>query len=96
MYASQASFEGQEKGRNFLDLQTKIDDLRDENITLKLRVSELESEILDEKNSKQMKYDLTLDTLKSQVQEQYLEQKVRFEEEIMVQKESNYKYKIEI
>lgn len=96
MYASQMSFEGQEKSRNFLELQTKVDDLKDENITLKLRVSELESEILDEKNSKQMKYDLTLDSLKSQVQEQYLEQKVRFEEEIMVQKESNYKQKIEI
>ena len=96
MYASQMSMEGQEKGRNYLELQTKIDDLKDENITLKLRVSELESEILDEKNQKQMKYDLTLDTLKSQVQEQYLEQKVRFEEEIMVQKEQNYKYKVEI
>ena len=96
LYASQMSQEGQEKGRNYLELQTKIDDLKDENITLKLRVSELESEILDEKNQKQMKYDLTLDTLKSQVQEQYLEQKVRFEEEIMVQKEQNYKYKVEI
>jgi hypothetical protein len=30
-------------------MQQKMDDLKDENITLKLKNSELESEILDEK-----------------------------------------------
>jgi hypothetical protein len=74
MYTSQISYEGQERrneavNRSNLELQQRLDDLKDENITLKLRVSELESEVLDEKQSKQLKYDLTLDTLKSQVQE---------------------------
>jgi len=39
---------------------------------------------------------LTVETFKSQLQEQCLEQKVKFEEQILREKEANYKYKIEI
>jgi cell division protein FtsB len=66
-YQSQLSVE--DRRTDVIGLQAVLDDLKDENITLKLKVAELESEVLDEKQRKQMKYDLTVDTLKSQVQE---------------------------
>jgi len=38
-----------------------LDETRDENVTLKLRISELESDILDERQSKKLQYDLSFD-----------------------------------
>lgn len=74
----------------------KIDELKDENVTLKLRLSDLEGDILEERQSKQLKYDMSVDAMRASMQDQILEQKVKFEENLMGEKERNYKLKIEI
>ena len=43
-----------------------------------------------------MKYDINIDMFKSQLHEQVLDQKVKFEEEILKEKEKGYKRQIEI
>jgi hypothetical protein len=53
------------QGLKLSNMQERLDDVLDENVTLKLRVSELESDIIDEKHNKQVKYDFTVDHLKS-------------------------------
>lgn len=63
---------------------------------LKLKVSDLEGELLEERQQKQMKQEFTIETLKGQVQEQYYEQKVRYEEQIMREKENGFKMKVEL
>ena len=77
--------------RQSQQLQQKLDDLKDENVTLKLKISEMESDILEERQSKQMKYDINIDMFKSQIHEQMMDQKVKFEEEILRAKEKGYK-----
>jgi hypothetical protein len=37
----------------------------DENVSLKLQIADLESELIDEKQTKKVKYDFTVDNLKS-------------------------------
>ena len=64
-------------------MQKMIDELKDENVTLKLKVADIEGDMLEERESKQVRYDITLETVKSQLQEQYLDQKVRMEEDII-------------
>lgn len=65
-------------------------------MSLKLKVSDLESELLEERQQKQMKQEFTIETLKGQVQEQYYEQKLRYEEQIMREKENGFKMKVEL
>jgi len=55
--------------RQSLSLQQRLDEVKDENITLKLKISEMESDILEERQSKQMKYDINLDMFKGQINE---------------------------
>ena len=43
----------------------KIDELKDENVTLKLRLSDLEGDILEERQGKQLKYDMSVDAMRS-------------------------------
>lgn len=74
----------------------KVDNLQDENISLKLKVSELESELLDERQKQQMKYDFTIDNFKSSVQGQYLDYKIRFDEQVMKEKENSHKLVVEL
>tara|TARA_B110000285_G_scaffold215452_1_gene261807 strand:+ start:1034 stop:1219 length:186 start_codon:yes stop_codon:yes gene_type:complete len=59
--------------RQSQQLQQKLDDLKDENVTLKLKISEMESDILEERQTKQMKYDVNIDMFKSQLHEQVLD-----------------------
>lgn len=59
--------------RQSQQLQQKLDDLKDENVTLKLKISEMESDILEERQAKQMKYDINIDMFKSQLHEQVLD-----------------------
>ena len=42
-----------------------IDELKDENVTLKLRVADIEGDLLEEREMKQVRYDVTLETIKS-------------------------------
>lgn len=46
-------------------MHERLDSVMDENVTLKLRLSELEGDLVDERHSKQIKYDFTVDNLKS-------------------------------
>lgn len=73
-----------------------IDELKDENVTLKLKVADIEGDLLEERETKQVRYDITLETVKSQLQEQYLDQKVRMEEDLIGHKESNYRLKVDL
>lgn len=42
-----------------------IDELKDENVTLKLKVADIEGDLLEERETKQVRYDITLETVKS-------------------------------
>lgn len=77
-------------------LQRRLDDARDENVTLKLKVADLEQELLDERLTNKSRTDSTVDALKAQVQSNYFDSKLRFDEELMTQKETIYKLKIEL
>lgn len=50
-------------------LQDHNDRLQDEVVSFKLRISDLESELLDEKHNKKVNYQMTLDTIKASVHE---------------------------
>jgi hypothetical protein len=58
-------------------------------------VSELEGELLDERRKQQVKYDYSLDILKSSMNGQVMDYKIQFEEKIMKFKEDVHKLKIE-
>jgi hypothetical protein len=77
-------------------MQDRLDGVLDENVTLKLRVSELESDIIDEKHHKQVKYDFTVDHLKSQVQADMMDNKVKYEEKLFTEKETNHKLTVQL
>lgn len=47
--------------------------MQDENVTLKLKISDLETEIIDEKHQKRITYDVTLEGIKASVQEQVID-----------------------
>ena len=76
------------------NLQKRYDETRDENVTLKLKVADLEGELLDERTHNKVKTDSTVEALKSQVQSQYFDSKLRFDEDLMKQKEAVYHLKI--
>lgn len=71
------------------------DSAREENIELKLRVAELESELSDEKIQNKSRVDATLDALKAQAASQYLDSKVKFEEQLLSLKEQIFNLKVE-
>jgi len=48
-----------------LATQERLEEVRDENVSLKLRISELESEIIEERDKTRVKFDLNLEVLKS-------------------------------
>ena len=54
-----------EKEREIKSLHSKLDQVTDENISLKLQVADLESDIVDQRHSTHQKYDLTIDNIKS-------------------------------
>ena len=77
--------------RNLQLLQVRYDSVQDENVNLKLKVSELESELMDERQKQVIKYDFSLENIKNNMNTQYFEYKIRFEEEIMKLKAQNSK-----
>ena len=50
-------------------MQQQIDSLQDENVTLKLKISDMESDLIDERHKKKINYDVTLESIKASVQE---------------------------
>lgn len=71
------------------------DRTKDENVGLKMRVAELEAEMMEERQVKEMRLETTIREYKSNVQGQYIEQKVRFDELVMVEKEKNNRLRLE-
>lgn len=55
--------------RDVSDYQHQIDGLQDENMTMKLRIADLEQELVDERYKTKLNYDMTIETVKAQVQE---------------------------
>ena len=78
------------------EIQRQLDIVQDENVTLKLKVADLETELIDEKHQKRISYDVTLEGIKASVQEQMIDQKMRFEEQIIKEKEIAHKQAIHI
>ena len=50
--------------------------------------------MVDQRHSTHQKYDLTIDNIKSLLQAQVIDQKVKFEEHLMKEKEISYKLKV--
>ena len=50
-------------------LQEQIDALEDENVTLKLKISDMETDLIDERHKKKVNYDVTLESIKATTQE---------------------------
>lgn len=63
---------------------------------MKLKISEIEGDLLDERSQKKIHFDFSLEAMKSQMQEKLLDHKVKFEEQVMREKENNYKLKVEM
>ena len=59
-------------------------------MTLKLKISDLETELIDEKHAKRINYDVTLEGIKASVQEQVIDQKMQFEEKLIREKENSH------
>ena len=49
------------------EMQQQIDALQDENVTLKLKISDMESDLIDERHKKKINYDVTLESIKASV-----------------------------
>jgi len=56
----------------------------------------LETDLIDEKHQKRINYDVTLEGVKASVQDQVIDQKMRFEEQLMKEKEVAHKFRIHI
>lgn len=52
--------------------------------------------MLEERQEKQTKYELSIEAFKASLQQQSVDQKVKYEEQLLKLKETNYKQTIEI
>ena len=59
-------------------------------MTLKLQIAELETVILDERSQKAASYSSTVDLLKSQMQQNFLDQKIKYEEALLSAREASH------
>lgn len=68
MIMSQNEYSGQQYeqvSKLTTQLQTRIDTLQDENISLKLKITEVEDELINERQNKAIKYEVTMENFKS-------------------------------
>ena len=63
---------------------------------MKLKISDMETDLIDERHKKKINYDVTLESIKASVQEQLIDQKVKYEEKFLVSKEEGHKYRVHI
>ena len=56
----------------------------------------MEGELLEERQRKEIKFDRTIETFKFNMQGDYYDCKLKFEERVMLEKEVNHKLKLEI
>jgi len=64
-------------------------------MTMKLKISDLEQELIDERYKKKVTYDVTIESVKAQVQEQVLDFKVKSDEKLLKEKEENFKLRVQ-
>lgn len=76
------------------EFQDQIETLQDENMTLKLKVSDAEQALIDERYHKKLSYEASVESVKAQVQEQVLDFKVKCDERILKEKEENFKCRV--
>ena len=81
--------------REVLLARSETEGLRDENVALKLKCAELEGQLMEERQAKEVKLDLTIKDYKASMQGQYLDYKIKLDELVMVEKERNNKLRLE-
>ena len=77
-------------------LSKRCEQYQDDNVSLKLKVSELEGELSDERQKHQIKYDMSIDMLRNNMSGQMMDYKLKYEEELMNFKQEKYKQTVEI
>jgi hypothetical protein len=81
--------------REWVSTRNENEVLKDENIAMKLRIAEIEGQLMEERQAKEVKLDLTIKDYKANMQGQYLDYKLKLDELIMVEKERNNKLRLE-
>ena len=54
------------------ELEKVGDQIKDENISLKMNVAQLETDLLDERESKKVKFEMNLDCVKAKLEEEMI------------------------
>lgn len=65
--------------RAVANLQYKCDQYQDENVTLKLKLAELEGDLFEERQKQAIKYDFSLDMLKNKMTGDVMDYKLKYE-----------------
>ena len=68
--------------------------VKDENVAMQLRVAELEGMLMEERQGKEVRLDMTIKDYKANMQGQYY--KLKADELIMIEKEKNNKLRLEV
>ena len=63
-------------------------------MSMKLKISDLEQELIDERYKKKVTYEITIESVKAQVQEQVLDFKVKSDEKLLKEKEENFRLRV--
>lgn len=78
------------------ELEKVGDQIKDENISLKMNVAQLETDLLDERESKKVKFEMNLDCVKAKLEEEMIQHKDLHSKELMTLKEANFRLKVEL
>ena len=61
-----------------------------------MNVAQLETDLLDERESKKVKFEMNLDCVKAKLEEEMIQHKDLHSKELMTLKEANFKLKVEL